>query len=425
MTIPTRENGQNIDSSWFNDIKNELENGGSSMDAYALLDGRGGDVLKIDEIQEFTSDSGIKIDQLLHKDNSIIDTTADTGINIRSSDNEIQGSFNQSGLALKVGSRVNAILDQDDMSGNSDTSLATQQSIRVYTDNSISTSKNLAHNSIWIGDGSNVRKAVKNSSGDVSDIYTSVKESTVTISVATPSVITQTSHGFNTGDKVIFSTTGTLPTGISPSTLYYVSNIDANSYYVSSSIANMLSRTFVDTTVAGSGTHTSHSNGLYFTSALLRGTYTSDNAAQGFVGEYLESQTSLSNVGATGTTISGTTLGMTGGDWEAFYQIELRPNGASFSSVNVILAITGTAGNSLTGYYPTATGSEDLNQTPTTFARAYYQTPPVRVQSNGIDLIINGVTFSSTQALQGKINVGNFTGGPPQFFATLRARRVR
>jgi hypothetical protein len=229
----------------------------------------------------------------------------------------------------------------------------------------------------------------------------------------------------NSGDKVVFSTTDTLPTGVTAATLYYVKSIDANTYYIATTIANLLSGTYVNVSGAGAGTHSAHSNGLYFTTALLRCTYTNDNASQGFIGEYLESQTGFSSVGPTGTTISGTTLALTAGDWECTYEVELRPNGASFSSVNVIVAITGTAGNSLTGFTQTTTGSEDLAQTPTTFSRATYRTPNVRVQSDGTNLYINSVTFSSIQNIQGKLYVGNFTVATPVYAATLRARRVR
>lgn len=62
MALTTRLNGQNITAEFFNDIKDELENAGSSMDAYALLDGRSGDIIKIDEIQEFTTENGVLID---------------------------------------------------------------------------------------------------------------------------------------------------------------------------------------------------------------------------------------------------------------------------------------------------------------------------------------------------------------------------
>ncbi len=44
----------------------------------------------------------------------------------------------------------------------------------------------------------------------------------VTITIASPAVVTWTSHGLVAGDVVVFTTTGALPTGITASTAYYV-----------------------------------------------------------------------------------------------------------------------------------------------------------------------------------------------------------
>jgi hypothetical protein len=45
--------------------------------------------------------------------------------------------MNSSGVRIGTGSRVSTILDQDNMSSNSNTALATQQSIKAYVDNSV------------------------------------------------------------------------------------------------------------------------------------------------------------------------------------------------------------------------------------------------------------------------------------------------
>ena len=45
--------------------------------------------------------------------------------------------MNNSGVRIGTGSRVSTILDQDNMSSNSNTALATQQSIKAYVDNSV------------------------------------------------------------------------------------------------------------------------------------------------------------------------------------------------------------------------------------------------------------------------------------------------
>ncbi len=47
----------------------------------------------------------------------------------------------------------------------------------------------------------------------------------VTISVASPGVLTRVAHGLSVDDVVQLSTTGALPTGLSPATPYYVKTV--------------------------------------------------------------------------------------------------------------------------------------------------------------------------------------------------------
>jgi microcystin-dependent protein len=79
---------------------------------------------------------------------------------------------------------------------------------------------------------------------------------TFTITIAAPAVVSQTAHGFITGDQVYFTTTGALPTGLSINTIYYVVKIDANSYNLATTYANAVAGTKITTTGSQSGTHT-------------------------------------------------------------------------------------------------------------------------------------------------------------------------
>jgi hypothetical protein len=54
-----------------------------------------------------------------------------------------------------------------------------------------------------------------------------------TISIANPAVVTSTSHGLANGKRVIFQTTGALPTGITANTVYFVVNAAANTFQIS------------------------------------------------------------------------------------------------------------------------------------------------------------------------------------------------
>lgn len=90
------------------------------------------------------------------------------------------------------------------------------------------------------------------------------QNSTVTITNASPGVVTYTGHGFSaTAPRfdivpVVFTTTGTLPTGITAGTVYWTipSAYTTNTFRIATSIANAIAGTAVNTSSAGSGTHT-------------------------------------------------------------------------------------------------------------------------------------------------------------------------
>jgi hypothetical protein len=73
----------------------------------------------------------------------------------------------------------------------------------------------------------------------------------------TANILSLNNHGLLAGDPVLFTTSGTVPTGLSPATIYYVSatNLGANQFSVSTSLGGAIA-TFSTT---GSGTHTVHS----------------------------------------------------------------------------------------------------------------------------------------------------------------------
>lgn len=79
-------------------------------------------------------------------------------------------------------------------------------------------------------------------------------ESVVTISVASPGVITWNDHGLLAGQPVVFSTTGALPTGLTAGTVYYVlsAGLTQNAF----SVANAPGGTAIDTSSTQSGVHT-------------------------------------------------------------------------------------------------------------------------------------------------------------------------
>ena len=79
---------------------------------------------------------------------------------------------------------------------------------------------------------------------------------TVTITIASPGVVSLTSHGFQTGDMIYLTTTGALPTGLSQNTIYFVINVTTSTLRLATSAANAAAGTAINTSGSQSGTHT-------------------------------------------------------------------------------------------------------------------------------------------------------------------------
>lgn len=79
------------------------------------------------------------------------------------------------------------------------------------------------------------------------------KSSTVTITIASPGMVSWASHGIPNGTVVTFATTGALPTGLTANTAYYVVNAGANDFQVSATLGGVA----INTSGTQSGTHTS------------------------------------------------------------------------------------------------------------------------------------------------------------------------
>lgn len=72
----------------------------------------------------------------------------------------------------------------------------------------------------------------------------------------TAETITVTAHGFSNTHKVTFSSTNTVPGGLTAGTSYWVIRVDANTIKVASSEANAWAGTAINLTSQGVGTHT-------------------------------------------------------------------------------------------------------------------------------------------------------------------------
>lgn len=85
-------------------------------------------------------------------------------------------------------------------------------------------------------------------------VYQSIRggSSVVTITVANPAVINWNAHGLSNGTAVTFTTTGSLPTGLTVGTTYYVVNATTNYF----NVAATLGGTAIATSGTPSGVHT-------------------------------------------------------------------------------------------------------------------------------------------------------------------------
>lgn len=97
-----------------------------------------------------------------------------------------------------------------------------------------------------------------------------IVSATVTITIASPAVISWAGHGLTAGTPVNFTTTGALPTGLvadgSAGSMFYVSSagLHTNDFQVSTTRANADAGVSLNTSGSQSGTHTcSVSTGLF------------------------------------------------------------------------------------------------------------------------------------------------------------------
>jgi len=79
-------------------------------------------------------------------------------------------------------------------------------------------------------------------------------QGTVTMTIASPGVVSKTSHGLVAGDPIYFTTTGALPTGVTAGTKYFVisAGLTANAFEFSATLGGSA----VNTSGSQSGTHT-------------------------------------------------------------------------------------------------------------------------------------------------------------------------
>lgn len=89
------------------------------------------------------------------------------------------------------------------------------------------------------------------------DTFRNYSNPQVTVSIASPAVVTLAGHNLSVGDTVVFFTTGALPTGMSASTVYYVQSVLSSDTFAISATSGGAA---INTSGTQSGTHTMTSN---------------------------------------------------------------------------------------------------------------------------------------------------------------------
>lgn len=173
---------------------------------------------------------------------------------------------------------------------------------------------------------------------ETAGVWSNLKRGDVTITVASPAVVTLTSHGLVSGSPFSFTTTGALPTGITAGTKYYViaTGLTANAFQFSATLGGSA----VNTSGTQSGTHSIYSR------------YTSD-AETGFI--TYDDVLYFGNAVENFTTFNGT----------LFTEYASLPKGNIYEIFEDRLFISGVTAEPLTTYYsnagvPTTFGGTDL-----------------------------------------------------------------
>lgn len=94
--------------------------------------------------------------------------------------------------------------------------------------------------------------------GEPGSVLTGNATSVVTITIASPGVITWAAHGLAGNSALQFTTSGSLPTGLVAGTVYYVvgSSITTNTFNVATTIVNAIAGTAINTSGTQAGTQT-------------------------------------------------------------------------------------------------------------------------------------------------------------------------
>lgn len=201
---------------------------------------------------------------------------------------------------------------------------------------------------------------VANSSGTASRVPTRIIgnvgatyiSGTVTITIASPAVFTFTAHGFVTGTTVLLTTTGALPTGLAINTTYFVIRIDADTFNLSTTLANAVAGTKINTSGSQSGTHTVVGGGLTLGQGATPGVFDGTGDTAGYVGEVNKS-----------TVAQGSGITLTSGQYKEFTSLTLTPGAWMMTAMCCITGNLTVAAGNMEALIGTASGNNTTGAT--------------------------------------------------------------
>lgn len=166
-----------------------------------------------------------------------------------------------------------------------------------------------------------------------------IRAATVTMTIASPCLVTYTAHGLQNGDVIKFSTTGALPTGITAGTTYFVLNKTANDFNIAATEGGAAINTSGTQSGVHTGTHAPFGTGDGSTTFGIPDSRRRVTAGRG----------------GSGTTTLNAHVGSVGGEETHTLTIAEIPSHTHTPSYNNILGLIGAAAAGL------AAGISDTN----------------------------------------------------------------
>lgn len=215
------------------------------------------------------------------------------------------------------------------------------------------------------------------------------KTSTVTISIASPGVVTWTGHTLQNGNQVILTTSGALPTGLTAGTPYYVVNQATNTFQLSATLGGSA----ITTTGTQSGTHTA-------TSPQFGGSVAEYIKSKGYDRSFVFYHTDTALYGALAMIAYAATRDLDRGNLRAAQRGDINSGNAYTLKFKKLSGITALNKNSaivqaITGFVP----GLGLNPAQGHYANTY-------VNVGGLDMLVEGSVGSG--AFIDEIHVGDW-----------------